>query len=148
MAENLKTQIKILAVVLAALAVMNNLSPPSHNNILYGKLTYLSNQSNPEDPKVDVYLKLTLENPKYAKLGEDTHFGFLGIANNTVEVEISLKHITGNEREGFIVDVEDKNNNGLLDTGDVFHVYGRSLNGYYVTLQIDGVDGSIQTHIP
>ncbi len=156
MSEKLKLQIKALAVinailligiVLAAMAVMNNVSPPSHENILHGSLMYLSNQSNPEDPKVGVYLKLTLENPKDARFGGHTIFGFLFIANNTTEVGIPLKSITGNERDGFIVDVEDKNNNGLLDTGDVFHIYGRSLNGYYVALQISGVDGDIQTHI-
>ncbi len=156
MTEKLKSQIKalavvnailIIAIVLAAMAVMNNLSPPSHENILYGSLMYLSNQSNPEDPKVGVYLKLTLENPKYARFGEHTIFGFLFIANNTTEVEIPLKSITGNEREGFIVDMEDKNNNGLMDTGDVFHVYGRPLNGYYVVFQITGILGNIQTYI-
>ncbi len=157
MTEKLKLQIKALAVinailliaiVLAAMAVMSNLSPPRHDNILYGSLTYLSNQSNPENPKVGVYLKLTLENPKYARFGEHTIFGFLSIANNTTVVGIHLKSKTGNERGGFIVDVEDKNGNGLLDTGDLFHVYGRPLNGYYVELQISGVGGSIQTHIP
>ncbi len=156
MREKLKSQIKalavinailLIAVVFAALGVMNNLSPPAHENILSGKLTYLSDQSDPEDPKVGVYLKLTLEYPKYARFGEHTIFGFLFIANNTTEVGIPLKSKTGNEREGFIVDVEDKNNNGLVDTGDVFHVYGRSLNGYYVVFSISGISGTIQTHI-
>ncbi len=154
---DIEQQIKILKVVNAVLIVVLIIvayfvvlkyQSLGHCATITGELIYLKEISDPENPEIGVYLKLTLEYPNYAEFGEEGNAGFLIITNTTTDVGLHLKNVSGNERDGFIVDVDDKNNNGVIDTGDVFHIYGRSLNGYDVMFCVSGISGNIHTHIP
>ena len=153
---DLKTQIKIIkivnivlvvAVVVAAYFVFVKWQSLGKHEIITGKLIYLKEISDPENPEVGVYLRLHLEYPEHVKFGDGGYCGVLRIYNKTNAVGIPLENTTGNEREGFVVDVEDKNGNGFIDTGDEFHIYGRKLGGYEVSFTITGVSGNIHIKI-
>ncbi len=120
-------------------------------HILTGSLEYLKEKSRPANPAVGVYLKLILNYPKYAKFGkndgEDVNTGFFIISNSTTKFEISVVNTTHNVNRGVVVDVEDKNGNGVIDTGDIFHIYGRNLKGYEIGFCVTGVSGIIQIKV-
>jgi len=61
--------------------------------------------------------------------------------------EIRIVNTTHNVNRGVVVDVEDKNGNGIIDTGDIFHIYGRNLKGYAIAFCVDRVSGIIQITI-
>ncbi len=145
----MKTQINILAIVnivlIAGIAITGYLLFQEEQkmtpNIVSGKLVYLKESSSPSDPAVGVYLKLILENPKYIRF--DGKACIILIHNSTPDTGVQIENRTGNEIDGFVVDVEDKNGNGVIDTGDIFHIYGRNLKGYEITFCITGVNGNI-----
>ncbi len=153
----IEKQVKILKIVnialvvlliIAAYFVVLKATTLCHHTTITGKLIYLEDISRPENPKVGVYLKLILEYPKYVKFGEKIDCGFLVMANATTEVGIHLENTTGNKKDGFIVDVKDKNSNGVIDTGDIFHIYGRPLTGYKIMFEVNAIRGNLHIYIP
>ncbi len=153
MREKLKSQIKALAVinailliaiVFAALGVMNNLSPPAHENILSGKLTYLSNQSDPTNFSKGVWIKITLENPEKAQikkiaLGFDLSGG--GHAHFYFGENSTAKY------ENYTAEFYDENKDGYVSSGDVFHIYGGTLKNATVWFDISGYSDQLRVKV-
>ncbi len=152
---NLKTQIKILVIInillIACIAVIGYLLFLEYQNteayVLTGNLEYLKEISDPENPEIGIYLKLYLEYLKYAKFGYSAGSAFICISNASESLCISINSTNNNEKDGFIIDLEDRNNNGVIDTEDIFHIYGRKINGYNIMFCISGISGNIHTHI-
>ncbi len=153
MTEKLKSQIKALAVINAilflavlytALAVMNNLSPPSHEDMLSGKLTYLSSQSDPTNISKGVWIKITLENPKKAKTSDFViGFDISGVAHAYFNFDDNSTAKYGNYTAQFY----DENKDGYVSSGDVFHIYGGILKNATVGFSISGYSGSLRVKI-
>lgn len=97
-------------------------------------------------------VKIELENPKYMKFKSQSeywyNYGFIAVYNKTFSVIIELYNLTNNQRKGIIIDVIDTNNDGLMDTGDIFHIYGRVLSGCKIQFCAEGISGNISIQIP
>ena len=153
MSEKLKSQIKalavinvllLIAVVLAALGALNNLSPP--DRWISGKLTYLSDQSDPSNFSKGVWIKITLKNPEKANIvylymvvklpsGKVASFTFNEIRNTTSK--------DGNYTAKFY----DVNRDYYVSSGDEIHIYGGTLKNAIVLFRIIIYEGQLQVKV-
>ena len=147
----LKVDVEILAIIdtFLLLFLIAMILTPQHSGPyclppIMGEMVYLKNISNPTDPDSGVWFKIDLENPKYAEIGSVV----LRVFNGSRSTRIMLRNFTKNENQGLFVDVVDENGNGVIDTGDRFHIYGWVLRGYTLRLYINGVPGFIISNVP
>ena len=153
MSEKLKSQIKALAIinailfisiVFAAQGIMDNLS--LQNRWISGKLTYLSDWSDPTNFSKGVWIKITLEHPEKANIiylyivvklprGEVASFTFEGFKNTTAKYH------------NYTAEFYDMNRDYYVSSGDEIHIWGDTLKNAIVLIRIITYKGQLQVKV-
>ncbi len=138
----------LLIIILLIAFLIAGIQPCSCTDKLIGELNYLSNISEPDNASVGVWIRISLSHPESA-LPEKTR-GLIFESehdDNYTAFMFDDAEKTLN-KGGYLIEYNDKNGNGLVDTGDVIHLWGRNLSGYGLAISVSGYSGSAQVIIP
>ncbi len=137
----------LLAIVWGAYSLAG-IKPCSCASKLIGELDYLSDISEPDNASVGVWIRISLSHPESALPKKTRGLIFESEHNGNYTAFIFDDAEKTLNKGGYLIEYHDKNGNGLVDTGDVIHVWGKDLSGHGLTISVSGYSGSAQVMIP
>ncbi len=156
---NLKKQVTMLKIVNILLIVLIitapillMLFPPTlcsctSEDKLIADLEYVSNISMPSNSSIGVWVKLHFSNPPEIKPEKVTGI----IAENDdrwVKFIFSDAKDAPLNESGYLIEYIDVNEDGLVNTGDMLHVWGKPLSGNRIIISVVAYVGNSQLMVP
>ena len=126
--------------------IQPGIQPCSCTDKLVGELEYMSNISQPNNTKVGVWVKILLNHPESAR--SERTMGYIFESNDNYTAFLFRDAGNTLNESGYLIRYYDKNANGLVDTGDMLHVWGKNLSGCAVAFTVSGYSGNAELNIP
>ena len=111
---------------------------------LIGEITYMANESNPENASVGVWCKIALYQPHNASL--EKFYIVVKSSSGEEIIELTFYGESVTKKYNYIAEFYDANKDGLVSTGDLVHIYGTNLSNSTILFGIHGYTGTIETH--
>ncbi len=138
----------LLIIILLIAFLLAGIQPCSCASKLIGELDYISDISEPDNASVGVWIRISLSHPESALPKKTQGWIFESEHDDNYTVFLFDDAEKTLNKGGYLIEYNDKNSNGLVDTGDVIHLWGRNLSGHGLAIFVSGYGGSAQVIIP